>query len=734
MKITDVKKITTGILSAAAIFSTFNLQALAQDYGLPPSFQDITNNAGNYSQYLDEADIYYKKGMEHFSAKEYSKAIESLKKALGLAPERSEIRVNLSAAYINKGSYFFNQETGIEQAANDYRNAIYYIYYDGHNISSKLAEENMFIAQSNLNNAVDALKIDSRLKTAKALRGQGKFTEAIVEYQEALKKERNNSGLYEEIADVYKVLQKGKLASEYYKKALALNQSKPELHLKYAKALQDSGNNEIAVKEFHIALNTSKNEQKTEILTNLESIWIEKIKNNPQDVSAHMNLGVVLQKKGDLEGAMREYKIAESISPNDITTRLNIGTLFQAQKNYTNALRAYDTILQVRPEHVLAHYYKGTALKEMNLLTEAINEFNQVLRIDARNTMAKEALFETVMLFPDKNDVFNALSAFARNNPTDADAQYKFAFHLHTLNRAEEALDYYNRTINIAPDFVDAYLNIATIYKETNQPELAISTLKTAHERIPDNKKITEMISIIDSDAATQQYNKALQMHTDGKYKEAILEYNKIIAISEPDSDLYVNLGAAHQALNNNKEAIQAYEKAVTIDTKNSTAFYYLGTVYSQQEDFDKALKNYRKAFTLDPKNETVRQAIEASKKQISSKLLEKGITEYTQGKYKESLLTLNTVLINDSTNAEAYYQRGMINDAIKKLPLAISDYALAVKYDPELSMAYYAMAADYDILKNYPEAKKWYRKFVEKSQNQDDEYVKYSKKRLSQL
>lgn len=734
MKITDVKKISIGLITAAALFSVINDKVCAQGYDFPSSFQDIAGKSNNYSQYLDEADVYYKKGLDHFNEKDFTKAIESFKRALALAPERNEIRVNLSASYINRGSGYFNQESSIEQAASDYRNAVYYLSYDGYSLNSKLAEENLFIAQSNLNNAVEALRIDSRLKAAKILRGQGKFTEAIVEYQETLKRDRNNSALHEEIADVYKVLQKDKLALEYYKKALAINSNKPALHLKYAKALQDTGNEEIAVKEFHIALTTSKEDQKGEILESLESIWVEKVKENPQDASAHMNLGVVLQKKGDLDGAMREYKIAESITPNNITTRLNIGTLYQAQKNYSYALRAYDTILQVKPDHVLAHYYKGTALKEMNNLNEAINEFSQVLQLDPKNAMAKDALFETVMLFPNQEDILNALFNYAKNNPTDSVAQYKFAYYLHSINRVDEALEYYNKTISADPTYIDAYVNIANIYKDKNQSDLAISTLKSALGVMPDNKQISDLIANIDSDAATQRYNNALKMHTDGKYKEAIEEYKKIIAISEPNSDLYLNLGAAYQALNDTTNAMQAYNKAISTDSKNATAYYYLGTVYSQQNDNDNALKNYKKAYELDPKNDAAKQAIVQAKKQINGKLLEKGIAQYNEGKYKEALLTLNTVLIYDSTNADAYYQRGMINDAIKKLPLAISDYALAVKYDPELAMAYYAMAADYDVLKNYPEAKKWYRKFIEKTPNQNDEYVQYSKKRVSQL
>jgi len=56
------------------------------------------------------------------------------------------------------------------------------------------------------------------------------------------------------------------------------------------------------------------------------------------------------------------------------------------------------------------------------------------------------------------------------------------------------------------------------------------------------------------------------------------------------------------------------------------------------------------------------------------------------------------------------------------------------VKYKSDISYAYYAVAVDYDTLKNYPEAKKWYRFFIENTPDKTDQYVKYSKDRIKQI
>ncbi len=712
-------------------------QSITPDF-YSSSFNEINNSDANYSQYLDESDVYYKKGMEFYRANEYSRAIKMLEKALELSPDRIKTRTNLAVAYINRGTYYFNKESDFEKAANDYRNAIYYLKYDGYNLSTNLARENLGIAETNLDNVLARLDIDknkyARLKAAKALRGQGKFKEAIVEFKEVLKTDSPAPEAFEAIGDIYRATQKAKLALKYYREALSKNKENAELHLKFAKTLQDMGENDLAVREFNIALNICKADQKPEILRALEKIWVHKIRENPRDASAHMNLGVVLQKKGDFNGALREYKIAESINPNDITTRLNTGTLYQAKKQYNTAIKAYDTILQVKPDHLLTRYYKGTVLRDSGKLDEAIKEFQFILRQRPDDKKAKDALFETVLLFKNPNDVANILATFARNNPRDATTQFKYAYYLHSIDRFDEAMEYYYRTIKADSSYIDAYLNIANIYKQRNQTPLAVSVLEKGLKKMPGNKKLDETITLIKSEVATVRYQYALQMHTKGEYDKAIQEYQNIIQISEPDSDLYVNLGAAYQAKDNNEQAVSAYKKAIEINDSNATAYYYLGTAYFGQEDFEKALKAYQKALAIDPDDKNIKQAIDSSKQVMTDKILEKGIVEYNQGKYNEALLTFNTALITSPENADIYYHRGMVYDSMKKYPLAISDYKLAVRYNPGLDIAYYALAVDYDILQNYSEAKKWYEKFINEADNQNDEYVKYSKERISQL
>lgn len=690
------------------------------------------------NRYNNESDIYYKNGTKFLNSHNYTKAVDAFLKVLKINNTNVNARINLSVAYINRGTYFYNELKNANKAANDYRNAIYFLKYDTIVPDSGVASENLDIAYTNLENLFNISKTkidkDSRLKTAKVLRGQGKFRESLVEFLEVVDDTETNPVVLTDIGDMYSVLQNDKEALKVYKKALSSDKNNFTLRLKLAKALHNTGAVENAIKEFNIVLNTATEPDRTDVLRTLEAVWIKKLRENPYDASAHMNLGVVLQKKGDLDGAMKEYQLAESINPNDLTTRLNMGTLFQAKKNHATALRAYDTILYVKPEHLSAHYYKGTALKEMGRLNEAVKEFQFVLSKEPGNADAKEALFATIKIFPDNAEISDIFETFSRNNPEDATAQYKYALNLHAQGKYDEALKYYNKTIALNPEITDAYLNIATVHRFKKRYSEALAVLEKGLKAVPDNDKLNEMSAEIKSETANERYGNALDNHKKGKYAEAIKEYLIIIKESEPDSDLYLNLGAAYQASKKYNEAVNAYKKALAINNKNSTAFYYLGTVYSAQNKNNKAINSYNKALALDPSNKDIKNAITLSEQAINENNLQKGIDQYNKGKYSAALLTFNTLAMHSPSDAYLYYYRGMVNDALNKYRLAIADYKLAVKYRPDLNYAYYATAVDYDSLKNYAKAKKWYKIFVEKSGNQKDQYIEYAKERIKQL
>ena len=80
------------------------------------------------------------------------------------------------------------------------------------------------------------------------------------------------------------------------------------------------------------------------MLYSLESIYIRKLDDSPNDAAITANLGAIMQKEGNYDEALRYYSKAEYLDPSNVNTRLNVGTLYQQKGDYKTAITAYDSI------------------------------------------------------------------------------------------------------------------------------------------------------------------------------------------------------------------------------------------------------------------------------------------------------------------------------------------------------------------------------------------------------
>jgi tetratricopeptide (TPR) repeat protein len=102
---------------------------------------------------------------------------------------------------------------------------------------------------------------------------------------------------------------------------------------------------------------------------------------------AHLNLGVVYEKQGRLDDAMREYRTALQINPHREHTHNNIANLLDMTGHPPEALAEYQAALALNPNSVATHLNLGTLRAELGQFTEAAAEFAtaaQLAPADAR--------------------------------------------------------------------------------------------------------------------------------------------------------------------------------------------------------------------------------------------------------------------------------------------------------------------------------------------------------------
>ncbi|MCH9813793.1 MAG: tetratricopeptide repeat protein [Epsilonproteobacteria bacterium] len=86
-------------------------------------------------------------------------------------------------------------------------------------------------------------------------------------------------------------------------------------------------------------------------------------------------------------------------------------------------------------------------------------------------------------------------------------------------------------------------------------------------------------------------------------YEEAIVNYQKVIALNPEYEAAYYNMGIAYAKQEEYGQAIVNYQKSIALNPQDDDAYYNMGIAYAKQEEYGQAIVNYQKAIELNPQH-----------------------------------------------------------------------------------------------------------------------------------
>ena len=226
-----------------------------------------------------------------------------------------------------------------------------------------------------------------------------------------------------------------------------------------------------------------------------------------------------------------------------------------------------------------------------------------------------------------KNENLPAVNAFSialekdENNPFYHNS---IAFALVQLEQYDEAIEHYQRAININPDPYWTSIvcqALGSVYFEIKKnPEAAVVLYQTASVLNPESEESQIAIgdtyfSIDDYDNAIKAYCDAIKINPENAKsyckcgmalwekdytEEAIVAYNKAIALNPEYAIAYNNLGVIYlDDIGNTREAINLFNKAIESNEDYTLAYFNLGRAYSILKENTTAAKQFQKALDL---------------------------------------------------------------------------------------------------------------------------------------
>ena len=325
------------------------------------------------------------------------------------------------------------------------------------------------------------------------------------------------------------------------------------------------------------------------------------------------NLGKAYLYSGETEQAIKILEDAKELEqPND-DLLYSLAIAYRRVNNNKKAVNAYKAAIEYNPNNYNVCYNLALLLSELGDIPNAINYASKCLLIEPNS----EEIYVMIAGFYEKlNDIDMAIVNWekaANINPK----QYLYFYNLGVLfskiNSMQMAVNSYRKCLIVKPDFTEALVNIATLYKESDL-NIALEFVLKAQEIAPNEKNvilnlaqiykdlsrnldsINVLTNFLEKNSCAEAYSLLGTNYMDlGEYNLALDNYNKALEIEPKNASFLHGKAIALKYLGNVSEAKSILEKLVKVNPEDIQHSVALGMLYLSEKNFNDGMKFYLK-------------------------------------------------------------------------------------------------------------------------------------------
>ncbi len=308
--------------------------------------------------------------------------------AMPLYQRALKINPNLAQPHINLGE-MLERQNKIEEAAEHYRAAL--------QIKPDLPEAHnnmgaILAKQGRTGEAIqfyqNALKIrphyaSAHFGLANTLVEKGNVEQGIRHYYLAIQFKPEYAEAHNNLGGIFLNSGEYEKAIKHYIAALQIDPNLVEAYNNLGIALMQEGKIEAAINHFQKALQLNPGFKMAENnLNRALAIWDglgtdisrlqDLLKDNPDNVEWHFQLGNLYFRKDDPSQAMQQYKRALQLNPKFLPALNNLALVTAANKEYYKALTVFLDILNYAPDDAETHYNIACMYARLNRVDESI--------------------------------------------------------------------------------------------------------------------------------------------------------------------------------------------------------------------------------------------------------------------------------------------------------------------------------------------------------------------------
>lgn len=406
---------------------------------------------------------------------------------------------------------------------------------------------------------------------------------ALQSYTDSVLHDPGNDDLVIEVAQRHLQQKNAKKAIEILRKAIAIPDPPPVLHVLLATAYLEDQQPKAAIQEGKRAVLTA-----------------------PDNPLAHR--GLALAHLRDKQPALG-LKVLESAARRPATNQdyligiAEIGVALQGvegphrEKSRTLTLELLERCEVEKPEA------NPLAIQRAAVLYEASREFKkaealylELLKRFPSVTALKSRLLGLYLKTGDRARAIEQLEALGRASPTNPNVQYLLGGLYAEDKKPDQAVEAYQRALRLKPDMEEAYFDLSSVLLSKNRFDEAVELLRSAREKLKNRFAVEFYLALARS--RQKQYDEALKH---------LIEAEVVAKGDDParlNHLFYFQLGAVHERRKDFASAETALRKSIELAPKFAEALNYLGYMWADRgENVKEARGLIERALLEEPKN-----------------------------------------------------------------------------------------------------------------------------------
>ena len=439
--------------------------------------------------------------------------------------------------------------------------------------------------------------------------------------------------------------------------------------------------------------------------------------------AAHLLLGLIEFKEGNILSAIQRYKKALTLEPNSYSGHYNLALAYLRQRRLQDGRAELERAVRLDPHQSDAAYDLGVVLLELRDPSAALP---YLVRARTLNPQQPDVAFNIVRAELEAGRISDARrEAQAAAGTLESDWQWNAAVGQLFFKNAQpkDAVNYFRQANLIRPADPEIRRQLAAAYLASGEPKQVLDLIQEATtdedhylrgsayylgHQYSDADRESELALALAPENPRAMVLRVQLLQRAGQQGAALELAKKAIALSPKWDEPHYLAGVSLFYIRHYGEASQNLARAIDLNPKSARALFLNGIALASQEKVAEAEQSIRRAIALQPKNARFHCHL--------------GILLMRKSDYASAEESFRKAVALAPEYGLSHYELGKILARSNQLNAAAEELNQAVTRDPSLGSAYYQLSRVYARLGDTENAQRVLAEFQKLYREQTNE------------